>query len=297
MSIAGLDETLKVTSRQDVYPTIDPKVHYDAQTFANKVVLITGASRGIGAQIALQYARAGASLSLVARTQATLDASKDAILREHPSAQVLTFPADVRDVKKAEEIVATTVARFGRLDILVANAGTIRPLINLTCVTSTSIGLEGPNGWWDVLDVNIRGPYNFIHFSVPELLKTKGQVVILGSRTCQVRIPNASEYCISKYAMLRLAEFVTIEYPGIKVFFIHPGTVKTDMYDEAGGYSPVNSTVELAASTIQYLTSGKADYLSGRYVSAQWDLGEVDRDWKEKIIAQDGLVSKLAIPT
>jgi short-subunit dehydrogenase len=91
-------------------------------------VLITGASRGIGAQIALQYSRAGASLSLVARTQAALDASKDAILREHPSAQVLTFPADVRDVKKAEEVVAATVARFGRLDILVANAGVIRAM-------------------------------------------------------------------------------------------------------------------------------------------------------------------------
>jgi NAD(P)-dependent dehydrogenase (short-subunit alcohol dehydrogenase family) len=91
-------------------------------------VLITGASRGIGAQIALQYARAGASLSLVARTQAALDASKDAILREHPSAQVLTFPADVRDVKKAEEVVAATVARFGRLDIFVANAGSLRPM-------------------------------------------------------------------------------------------------------------------------------------------------------------------------
>jgi hypothetical protein len=85
-------------------------------------------------------------------------------------------------------------------------------------------------------------------------------------------------------------------YPGIKVFFIHPGSVKTDMYDEACSGSPVNSTVELAASTIQYLTSGKADYLSGRYVSAQWDLGEVERDWKEKIIAQNGLVSKLSIP-
>jgi short-subunit dehydrogenase len=91
-------------------------------------VLITGASRGIGAQIALQYARAGASLSLVARTQAALDASKDAILREHPSAQVLTFPADVRDVKRAEEVVAATVARFGRLDIFVANAGSLRPM-------------------------------------------------------------------------------------------------------------------------------------------------------------------------
>jgi hypothetical protein len=68
------------------------------------------------------------------------------------------------------------------------------------------------------------------------------------------------------------------------------------MYDEFGGSFPVNSTVELAASTIQYLTSGKADYLSGRYVSVQWDLGEVERDWKEKIIAQNSLVSKLSIP-
>jgi NAD(P)-dependent dehydrogenase (short-subunit alcohol dehydrogenase family) len=154
-------------------------------------------------------------------------------------------------------------------------------------------------------------------FAVPELLKAKGQVVILSSSASQVRLPNESEYCISKHAMLRFAEFVTVgvyycfvfdsywtvdthrffvEYPDIKVFSIHPGTVKTDMYDEFGGSFPVNSTVELAASTIQYLTSGKADYLSGRYVSVQWDLGEVERDWKEKIIAQNSLVSKLSIP-
>ena len=91
-------------------------------------MLITGASRGIGAQIALQYARAGASLSLVARNQATLDASKATILRECASAQVLTFPADVRDVKRAEEVVAATVAHFGHLDILVANAGSVRAM-------------------------------------------------------------------------------------------------------------------------------------------------------------------------
>jgi NAD(P)-dependent dehydrogenase (short-subunit alcohol dehydrogenase family) len=99
------------------------------------VVLITGASRGIGAQIALQYARAGASLTLVARSQAALDASKDAILRESPSAQVLTFPADVRDVTKAEEVVAATVALFGRLDILIANAAILRPM-DQRCVGS-----------------------------------------------------------------------------------------------------------------------------------------------------------------
>jgi NAD(P)-dependent dehydrogenase (short-subunit alcohol dehydrogenase family) len=92
------------------------------------VVLITGASRGIGAEIGLQYARAGAKLTLVARSQATLDASRDAILRERPSAQIFVFPADVRDVTKAEEAVAATVAHYGRLDILVANAAILRPM-------------------------------------------------------------------------------------------------------------------------------------------------------------------------
>jgi len=101
-------------------------VHFDAQTFAGKVALITGASRGIGAEIALQYARAGAKLALVARSQATLEASRDTILRECPSAQVLIFSADVRDVTRAQEVVAATVAHFGRLDVLVANAGTLR---------------------------------------------------------------------------------------------------------------------------------------------------------------------------
>jgi len=89
-------------------------------------VLITGASRGLGEEIALQYARAGANLTLVARSQAGLDATRDAIFRECPSAQVLVFPAEVQDVAKAEEAVATTVRHFGRLDILVANAGSLR---------------------------------------------------------------------------------------------------------------------------------------------------------------------------
>jgi NAD(P)-dependent dehydrogenase (short-subunit alcohol dehydrogenase family) len=116
------------SQRISVYPFIDPQVHYDAQTYAGKTVLITGASRGIGLETAIFYARAGACLTIVARRQETLDASKDTILREQPSAQVLTFPADVRDVKKAEEAVAATVAHFGHLDILVANAATLRAM-------------------------------------------------------------------------------------------------------------------------------------------------------------------------
>jgi len=97
-----------VTITNSVYPFIDPKDHYDAQTFTGKVVLITGGSRGIGLETALHFARAGASLTIVARKQEALDASRDAILRERPSAQVLTFPADVRDVEKAAGAVAAT---------------------------------------------------------------------------------------------------------------------------------------------------------------------------------------------
>jgi hypothetical protein len=69
------------------------------------------------------------------------------------------------------------------------------------------------------------------------------------------------------------------------------------MFDEFGAPIETNSTVGLAAATILYLTSGRADYLSGRYISATWDLGEVERDWKEKIVSQNNLVSKLSLPT
>jgi FlaA1/EpsC-like NDP-sugar epimerase len=144
-AFVGQDEDLKVTNRHEsvlfslhhfdimlrpkvsVYPFIDPQIHYDGQTYAGKVVLITGASRGIGLETAIHYARSGAAVTIVARKQETLDRSREAILHKQPSAQVLAFPADVRDVKKAAEAVAATVARFGRLDILMANAGVIRP--------------------------------------------------------------------------------------------------------------------------------------------------------------------------
>ena len=144
-------------------------------------MLVTGASRGIGAEIALQYARAGAKLALVARGQANLEARRDTILREHPSAQIIVFSADVRDVMRAQEIVSATVAHFGRLDVLVANAAIIRPMDQRAfsptmwyyCIPSNNrvmsplaFASKDPKGWWDVLEVNIRGPYNFTQWVV-----------------------------------------------------------------------------------------------------------------------------------
>ncbi|KAI0266246.1 NAD-P-binding protein [Gloeopeniophorella convolvens] len=287
--LTGIDEDLQVTNHHDVYPAIDPQTHYAAQTYSGKVVLVTGASRGIGLEIAIQYARAGAALSLVARKQETLDISRDAVRGAAPDTQILLLPADVRDVRRAEEVVAATVAQFGRLDVLVANAGAARPM-------TAPFASKDPSTWWDVLETNIRGVYNYVHFSLPELAKTKGSAVIITSVAAQARLRFASEYCTSKHAIGRFAEFAASENPDVKVFALHPGVIKTELGDYAQHGVPTEDALALPAATALHLTAGKADFLSGRYVSARWDLTEVERDWKEKIVGQNLLVSKLAVP-
>ena len=113
---------------RSVYPAIDPEPLYAAQTYQGKVVLVTGASRGIGQEISLQYARAGAALALVARSEESLGETKNAILAAVPGAQVLVLAADVRDAQSAARAVRAALARFGKLDILISNAGAISPV-------------------------------------------------------------------------------------------------------------------------------------------------------------------------
>ena len=89
------------------------------------MVLITGASRGIGRETALQYTRAGASVAIVARTGDALNETKDIIVAAVPSADVFALKADVRDVESVRDAVESVVRHFGKLDILIANAGAI----------------------------------------------------------------------------------------------------------------------------------------------------------------------------
>jgi NADP-dependent 3-hydroxy acid dehydrogenase YdfG len=106
-----------------VYSTIDPKQAIASKVLSGKVVLITGASSGIGAETARTLARAGAALVLVARSLEGLNVTKQNILSENASAKVEVMQVDVRDPKAAEAAVKMAVDWFGRLDLLVANAG------------------------------------------------------------------------------------------------------------------------------------------------------------------------------
>ena len=111
-----------------VYPAIDPQPLYASQAYQGKVVLVTGASRGIGQEISLQYARAGATLAIVARSEESLGETKSAIVAAVPNAELLLLSADVRDVQSTEKAVQAVLARFGKLDILICNAGAIAPI-------------------------------------------------------------------------------------------------------------------------------------------------------------------------
>jgi len=272
-----------------IYPPIDPGPLFASREYKGKVVLVTGASRGIGQETAIQYARAGASIALVARTEESLTGTRDSIVSAVPDAQVLALAADVREAKSAEAAVQKVLERFGKLDVLIANAGFIS-------VLGKPLSEKDPDAWWNAFEVNVRGTFNFVRAAVRALEKTHGYVVALSSVGAQLRIPGSSDANISKSAVNRLVEFITLEYPGVRAFALAPGFVPTRLAMEAqAGDAP--DTVALPAATMLYLTSGRADWLSGRYYSANWDISEVERDWKDVIDQKGGLVNKLHIPS
>ncbi len=114
------DNQLDVIS---VYPRIVPKPFYAAKTYKDKVVVISGASRGIGEEIAITYARCGAILSLLARSKEALLGVKKLILDEVPEAKIEIYAADVTDCDGIESAIEDTVKKFGRLDIVIPDAG------------------------------------------------------------------------------------------------------------------------------------------------------------------------------
>ncbi|KAI0298255.1 NAD-P-binding protein [Russula brevipes] len=295
--ITGSDEDLPVTRRGDIYPAIDPEPLYAARSYAGKVVLVTGASRGIGRETAVQYARAGATVAITARSADALGETRDAILAVAPQtdAEVLVLPADVRDVEGARGAVRDVLERFGKLDILIANAGAVSAF-------TPQLSNKDPSTWWNTFEVNVRGVFNFISAALPALESTQGYIIAISSLGAQVRFPGASDACISKHAINRLVEFVTLEHPKIRAFALAPGMIPTRLAADtgAGGDAGIESVapdnVRLPAATMLYLTSGRADWLSGRFCSANWDMEEVERDWKDVIVQKGGLLNKLYIP-
>lgn len=230
--------------------------------------VVTGASRGIGRQISLHLAEAGARVILTARDEKRLQSVKQTI--ESSGGQAEVIPLDVGDPESVKSVFATIRDRFGAVDLLINNAGIGEGFGNFWEVD--------PESWWKTMEVNLRGVFLCTREVVPGMIKKGGgRIINLGSGIGAQPFPEASAYCVSKAALFRLGDTMAAGLEGTKVcvFTISPGMVETDMTQElkkekvlpAKDWTPIEYSGDLCV----YLASGKADVLTGRYIHARWD--------------------------
>jgi short-subunit dehydrogenase len=200
--------------------------------FRDKVVLITGASSGIGEEMAVQLAKAGAKLVLAARRKDRLESLAQSLAQTGALAP-LVLESDVTRDGDLESAVSAAVEKFGRLDVAIANAG---------------FGVTGPlkklilNDYQRQFDTNVFGVLRTIYAALPELEKSHGNIAIIGSVAGWVSSPKASPYSMSKFAVRALANAITQELKpeGVKVTLISPGFVISEIrrVDNRGNLRP-----------------------------------------------------------
>ena len=184
---------------------------------AGRTVLITGAARGIGAELARRAAARGARVALVGLEPEQLAEVADELGPEH-----LWVEADVTDADALEAAVQRTVDTFGGLDIVVANAG-IAPLT--TVMTSSAHALAR------TIEVNLIGAMLTTHAALPEIAKRKGHVLLISSAAAFTVLPGMSAYCAAKAGVERFGDALRLEvaYRGVTVASAHPTWIDTDM--------------------------------------------------------------------
>ncbi|KZV75812.1 NAD(P)-binding protein [Peniophora sp. CONT] len=290
--IIGMDELAPFGIKHELQKQLDPAATWKSQSYKGKVVIITGGATGVGGAAATAYARAGADLVLVGRRKERLEDKKDEIVKELPDARVEIVAGDISQPDVPKLAVETAVKVFGRVDIAIANAGTGTPPIY-------RLGESDPLAWRAAVSTNIFGTYGLVNAALPELVKTTGQIIVTGSSGAFIRFPFGSDYIVSKHALNRLVELLAVEYPDVKAYIVQPGSIPTEAAltaEEISGMKfPREDTAETAAAFYLWLTSRNAEFLSGRYVDATWDIEELLAK-KDEIVRDNLLVTKLAGP-
>ena len=187
--------------------------------FADKVVFITGASSGIGAAMAFEFAKEGAHVALAARREDKLEAVASAV-RETGS-QALALRCDVTDRSSVDSAVAQTVDTFGGLDVAVANAG--------FGVSDAFQSLE-TDDFRRQFETNVFGAIDTAYAALPHLVRSKGRLVFISSVSGLLGLPTSAAYCASKFALCGLAESIYFELAdeGISVTCVSPGWVASE---------------------------------------------------------------------
>ncbi|XP_022118978.2 3-oxoacyl-[acyl-carrier-protein] reductase FabG-like [Pieris rapae] len=237
-------------------------------SFEGKVVLITGASSGIGAATAVEFAKNGASVAIVGRNVEKLNKAAENCSKY---SKPLVIKADIGDDEECKKIVESVIKAFGKLDVLVNNAGMMR-----NAPISDGNFLEMYD---ETMKVNVRAHLNVTSLAVPYLIKTKGNIINISSVAGSLapNIKGATPYCVSKAALNHFTRCAAIELAGegVRVNTVSPGPVITDFMDNAGmkdikidnfgdsmPLKRVSQSVEIA-DMILFLASDKAVGVTG----------------------------------
>lgn len=225
-----------------------------------KVVIVTGASRGIGAAAVRAFAAAGARVAALARTEAQVAALADEL-----GPDVLAMGCDVADAAAVQAAVGAVQARFGRIDVLVNNAGVIEPIARLADADAAD--------WGKSIDINLKGVFHGMRAVLPVMrAQGSGTIITVSSGAATNPLEGWSAYCAGKAGALMLTRAAHLEEGphGIRVLGLSPGTVATDMQVKikASGVNPV--------SQIDFATHIPPDWPARALV---WMCGPAADDW------------------
>jgi NAD(P)-dependent dehydrogenase (short-subunit alcohol dehydrogenase family) len=193
--------------------------------FANKVVIVTGATSGIGRAVARRFAAESAHVVAVGRNAKALNE----VVREIESAggQSQLTSADVTNESDARRIVDRATDLFGRLDVLVNAAGHI---------SSGTVETTSLSSWDAMMNVNLRSTFYLMQLATPHLIKTKGSIVNVSSVTGLRSFPGVLAYCVSKAGVDQLTRCAALELAsrGVRVNAVNPGVVVTEIHKRGG---------------------------------------------------------------
>ncbi len=221
-----------------------------------KVVLVTGASSGIGRAAALKFAAEGARVALVARRADRLADVAQTIEASGGESRVIA--ADVTSEKEIERVVSEVVAAWGGIDVVVNAAG----IIANGTIANTQL-----RDWDYMFNVNVRGPFYLIQRALPYLIERQGNVVNVSSVTGIRAFPGVLAYCASKAALDQLTHCAALELAsqGVRMNAVNPGVVVTSLH-RTGGMD--------AAAYTNFLEHSKTTHPLGR-VGAPEEIAEL----------------------
>ena len=265
---------------------------------AGRFALITGASQGLGAEIARQYAKEGASLLLCARSDDKLAEQRIALTPLlAPGARIVTILADVGEPSNVDAIFVRLRAEFPRLDILVNNAGIYGPMGNIEDIDWDE--------WVDAIRINLLGLVYVSRLAMPIMrAQRSGKIVNISGGGAANPMPAITAYAASKAGVVRFTESLALECMDdhIDVNAIAPGALVTRMMDQLLDAGPNKvgqafydrmkklageggTPLDVGAALCVFLGSADSDGITGKLIAAQWDRWE---DWPRHLDELNG---------